>query len=50
MAIPAKSRTQQQKKALQDCNNKLNYIGKEIVDDVLRKCPYLDKKTKEKIC
>ena len=45
MEIPAKSRTEQQKKELQVCNNKLNYIGKEIVDDVLRKCPHLEKKT-----
>jgi len=45
MAIAAKSRTQQQKKILRDCNNELNYIGKDIVADVLRKCPYLEKKT-----
>jgi len=37
MAIAAKSRTQEQKKALRDCNNKLNYIDKEVVAGVLRK-------------
>ena len=40
MAIATNSRTQEQKKTLQECNNKLNYIGKEIVDDVLIKYPY----------
>jgi len=43
MAIAAKSRTQQQNKVLRDYNNKLNYIGKQIVAGALRKCPYLEK-------
>ena len=45
MESKPKSRTDKQKKALQACNNKLRKISKELVEDVLRKFPHLQKKT-----
>ena len=45
MEIKPKSRTDKQIKSLNACNNKLNKMGKELVENVLRKFSYLQKKT-----
>ena len=50
LEIKPKSRTKKQTKSLNTCNNNLNKMGKQLVENVLSKFSYLKKKPKKNSC
>ena len=50
LEIKPKSRTKKQTKSLKACNNKLTKMGKQLVENVLSKFSYLNKKPKKNSC
>ena len=48
LEIKPKSRTKKQTKSLKACNNKLTKMGKQLVENVLSKFSYLNKKPTKK--